>query len=121
MNPPTSDDAFVLANEDSEDVDMGGRAQAVRSVRLSYEADNVDRAAYSTDTYTDNASGSDDESEDQQENEEDDSRQVVDNDQSDEVSREQHIRAAAARLRMAWGRHCTCGGWIQLLEHRRLH
>lgn len=112
MNRPTSDDAFISADEDSEDVDMDGGAQAVGSVRLSYEADNADRAAYGTDTYTDNTSGSGDESEDRQENEEDDSRQVVDDDQSNEVSREQHIKAAAARLKMAWRRHCTCGGWI---------
>lgn len=68
MNPLTSDDAFKSANEDSEDADTDGGAQAVGSARLPYETDDADGAAYGTKTYTDHASVSDDESEDQQEN-----------------------------------------------------
>lgn len=80
----------------------------VGSIQLSHEADDVDWVAYSTDNYTDNASVSDDGSEDQQASQEGHSEYAV-NDQSDGVDREQHTRAAAARLKMAWDKRCACG------------
>ena len=79
--------------------ELGGEAE---SIKLS---DDIDWAAHSN---TDNASNSDDGPEDQRAMQADSSEHTVD-DENDRVDQEQHTRAAAAQLKMAWNKRCTCG------------
>ena len=89
----------------SESVD--GLGDEAGSIQLSDEADNIDWAAYSTSDCTDNASNSDDGPEDQQARQADFSEHTTD-DENDGVDQDEYTRAAAAQLKMAWNKRCTC-------------
>ena len=79
--------------------ELGGEAG------LTQLSDNVDWAA---DSNTDNASNSNDGPEDQRARQADSSEHTAD-DRDDGVDQEQYTRAAAARLKIAWNKRCTCG------------
>jgi hypothetical protein len=85
-----------------------GLGDETGSIRLSDEADDIDWAAYGTGDDTDNASNSDDGPEDRQARQAESSEHTA-NDGDNGVDQEQHARAAAARLKMAWNKRCTCG------------
>lgn len=108
-------------DNDSGDNDNGGDSDDSDSVRpaspltdnslysgeagLTQLSVNVDWATHSN---TDNASNSNDGPEDQRARQADSSEHTAD-DGDDGVNQEQHTRAAAARLKMAWNKRCTCG------------
>ena len=78
--------------------------------QLDYESDNADWTFYGTDNNIDHESDSDSNSGvgDQQEGQRDNSEHATDS-QSEGDNQEQHTRTAAARLKMAWHKLCSCG------------
>jgi hypothetical protein len=108
----------LLQDEDSaenadwvrETGETSGIAKVLPSegIQLSNEADDIDWAAHSNNDYTDNASNSDDGPEDRRARQAG-SNEPTANDGDGEVEQEQHTKAAASQLQMAWNKRCTCG------------
>jgi hypothetical protein len=83
---------------------------AGRSYNENEEADNVDWAAPGTNNDSDTISVMGGGTEDQHASEMDHSEHAsAADDPSDGVDQGQHIRAAAAQLKMAWDKRCACG------------